>query len=197
MRIKNAIFLKSITYLRDSPDTTAPDFAFIGRSNVGKSSLINLLLGRKQLARISGKPGKTQTINFFLVNNAWHMVDLPGYGWAGVGKKKRQEWAGFVQEYLLKRERLYCLFILIDIRHEPQNIDLEFINWAGSNEIPFALVFTKSDKISKNKITPAISRYEKRLREDWEILPEFFVTSALNHTGRDEILSYIDTINSA
>jgi GTP-binding protein len=197
MRIKNAIFLKSITDLKDSPGTSAPDFAFIGRSNVGKSSLINLLLGRKQLARISGKPGKTQTINFFLVNNEWHMVDLPGYGWAGVGKKKRQEWAGFVQKYLLKRERLYCLFILIDIRHEPQDIDLEFINWAGSNEIPFALVFTKSDKISKNKVTEAISRYEKRLCEDWEILPEFFVSSALNHTGRKEILAYIDTINSA
>ena len=197
MRIKETIFLKSITDLNDCPVTAAHDFAFIGRSNVGKSSLINMLVERKQLAKTSSKPGKTQTINFFLVNNQWYLVDLPGYGWAGVSRDKKNEWIGFVRNYLLHREKLYCLFILIDIRHKPQDIDLEFINWAGINKVPFALVFTKSDKISKNKITTAVSHYKERLLMDWEILPEIFVTSVPNRSGREEILTYIDTINSA
>jgi len=197
MHIKNAVFLKSITELRDSPGTEAHDFAFIGRSNVGKSSLINMLVNKKQLAKTSGKPGKTQTINFFLINDWWHLVDLPGYGWAGVSKEKKTEWTGFVRNYLLKRQKLYCLFILIDIRHEPQNIDLEFINWVGMNEVPFALVFTKSDKISKNKVAVAVDNYKRKLLDDWETLPEIFVTSVPNRTGREEILAYIDKINSA
>ena len=175
----------------------AHDFAFIGRSNVGKSSLINMLVNKKQLAKTSGKPGKTQTINFFLINDKWHLVDLPGYGWAGVSKEKKIEWVAFVRDYLLKRENLYCLFILIDIRHDPQSIDLEFINWAGENKIPFALVFTKADKISKNKVDSAISSYKKRLLRDWESLPEIFVTSSLKHIGKEDILKFIDKINSA
>jgi len=196
MKIKSAVFLKSVTKLSDCPGSGAHDFAFIGRSNVGKSSLINALVNRKQLAKTSGKPGKTQTINFFLINDKWHLVDLPGYGWAGVSKEKKIEWIAFVRDYLQNRIDLYCLFILIDIRHKPQAIDLEFINWSGENRIPFALVFTKADKISKNKVDQAISVYRKRLKEDWEILPEIFVTSAVNRTGKEEILKYIETINS-
>jgi GTP-binding protein len=196
MIIKSAIFIKSITNLRDCPKTGAHDFAFIGRSNVGKSSLINMLVNKKQLAKTSGKPGKTQTINFFLINEQWHLVDLPGYGWAGVSKQKKTEWIGFVREYLLNRHHLYCLFILLDIRHPPQSIDLEFINWAGLKGIPFALVFTKSDKISKSKIDEAIKNYKLRLSKDWEKLPEIFVTSAPNHTGKDDLLTFIEKINS-
>lgn len=197
MQIKSATFLKSITNIKDCPKSLAHDFAFIGRSNVGKSSLINMLVNRKQLAKTSGKPGKTQTINFFLINDKWHLVDLPGYGWAGVSKEKKIEWVAFVRDYLLKRQNLYCLFILIDIRHEPQNIDLEFINWTGENRIPFALVFTKADKISKNKVESSIAKFKKRLLKDWESLPEIFQTSSLKHLGREEILDFIDKINSA
>jgi GTP-binding protein len=197
MLIKSATFLKSVTNIKDCPKSIAHDFAFIGRSNVGKSSLINMLVNRKQLAKTSGKPGKTQTINFFLINDKWHLVDLPGYGWAGVSKEKKIEWVAFVRDYLLKRENLFCLFILIDIRHEPQSIDLEFINWAGENRIPFALVFTKTDKISKNKVESSIAYYKKRLLRDWESLPDIFSTSALKHQGKEEILNFIDKINSA
>jgi len=196
MHIKEAAFLKSITKLKDCPKTEAHDFAFIGRSNVGKSSLINMLVNKKQLAKTSGKPGKTQTINFFLINNQWHLVDLPGYGWASVSKEKKIEWVEFVRDYLINRQKLYCLFILIDIRHDPQKIDLEFIHWAGMNGIPFALVFTKSDKISKNKVGTAIDIYKQRLLKDWEELPEIFITSVPGRTGKDEILRYIKKINS-
>lgn len=197
MQINNAVFLKSVTDLRDCPNTKAHDYAFIGRSNVGKSSLINMLVDRKKLAKTSGKPGKTQTINFFLINDQWHLVDLPGYGWAGVSKEKKLEWMNFVKDYLLHREQLYCVFILIDIRHEPQNIDLEFINWSGFNKIPFALVFTKSDKISKNKVNIAVENYRKKLLKDWESLPDIFITSAVDERGRGDILSFIEKINSA
>jgi GTP-binding protein len=196
MLIKSATFLKSITNIKDCPKSIAHDFAFIGRSNVGKSSLINMLVNRRQLAKTSGKPGKTQTINFFLINDRWHLVDLPGYGWAGVSKEKKIEWVAFVRDYLLKRENLYCLFILVDIRHKPQIIDLEFINWAGENRIPFALVFTKTDKISKNKVESSISNYKNRLLKDWESLPEIFITSSLKNNGKEEILNFIDKINS-
>lgn len=197
MLIKNATFLKSVTNIKDCPKSIAHDFAFIGRSNVGKSSLINMLVNRKQLAKTSGKPGKTQTINFFLINDRWHLVDLPGYGWAGVSKEKKIEWVAFVRDYLQKRQNLYCLFILVDIRHDPQSIDLEFINWAGENRIPFAIVFTKSDKISKSKIASSITKYKKRLLRDWESLPEIFITSSLKNNGKEEILNFIDKINSA
>lgn len=196
MLIKTATFLKSITNIKDCPKSGAHDFAFIGRSNVGKSSLINMLVNRKQLAKTSGKPGKTQTINFFLINDTWHLVDLPGYGWAGVSKEKKIEWVAFVRDYLLKRENLYCLFILIDIRHEPQSIDLEFINWVGENRIPFAIVFTKTDKISKGKIASSIAKYKNRLLRDWESLPEIFISSSMKHIGKEELLEFIDKINS-
>lgn len=196
MLIKSAKFLKSVTNIKDCPNSTAQDFAFIGRSNVGKSSLINMLANRKQLAKTSGKPGKTQTINFFLINDSWHVVDLPGYGWAGVSKEKKIEWVAFVGDYLLKRQNLYCLFILVDIRHEPQSIDLEFINWTGENRIPFAIVFTKSDKISKSKIASSIEKYKNRLLRDWESLPDIFITSSLKNNGKEEILNFIDKINS-
>ncbi len=196
MLIKNATFLKSVTNVKDCPKSIAHDFAFIGRSNVGKSSLINMLVNRKQLAKTSGKPGKTQTINFFLINDRWHLVDLPGYGWAGVSKEKKIEWVAFVRDYLLKRQNLYCLFILVDIRHDPQSIDLEFINWAGENRIPFAIVFTKSDKISKRKRAASIAKYKKRLLKDWESLPDIFITSSLKNNGKEEILNFIDKINS-
>jgi GTP-binding protein len=197
MIIKKAIFLKSITHIKDSPDSDAHDFAFIGRSNVGKSSLINMLVDKKQLAKTSGKPGKTQTINFFLINEQWHLVDLPGYGWASVSKKIKNEWIGFVRKYLLNRPELYCLFILIDIRHEPQSIDLEFINWAGANNIPIALVFTKADKVSKNKVSFIVNNYKKRLFMDWEKLPDIFITSVPDRVGKDDILDFIEKINSA
>jgi GTP-binding protein len=197
MIVKNAIFLKSITSFLDCPETGTHDFAFIGRSNVGKSSLINMLVNKKQLAKTSSKPGKTQTMNFFLINDKWHLVDLPGYGWAGVSKKKKTEWVEFVRDYLLNRHNLYCLFILLDIRHPPQNIDIEFINWTGENGLPIALVFTKSDKIPKTKIHTAIKTYKKRLFMDWEKLPEIFITSAVSQSGKEEILDYIDEINSA
>ena len=196
MLIKNATFLKSVTNVKDCPKSIAHDFAFIGRSNVGKSSLINMLVNRKQLAKTSGKPGKTQTINFFLINDRWHLVDLPGYGWAGVSKEKKIEWVAFVRDYLLKRQNLYCLFILVDIRHDPQSIDLEFINWAGENRIPFAIVFTKSDKISKRKRAASIAKDKKRLLKDWESLPDIFITSSLKNNGKEEILNFIDKINS-
>jgi len=196
MIIKSAVFIKSITKLRDCPNSGAHDFAFIGRSNVGKSSLINMLVNKRQLAKTSGKPGKTQTINYFLINGQWHLVDLPGYGWAGVSKQKKTEWIGFVREYLLKRHNLYCLFILLDIRHPPQSIDLEFIKWAGLEGIPFALIFTKSDKISKNKIDTAVENYKNQLLKEWEKLPDIFVTSSANHSGREELLNFIDKINS-
>lgn len=197
MNIKSAKYLKSATKLKDCPQDASPDFAFIGRSNVGKSSLINMLVGKKQLAKTSGRPGKTQTINFFLINGKWHLVDLPGYGWAGVSKDKKKEWSGFVRDYLLNRVNLYCLFILVDIRHEPQKIDLEFIFWAGSNQIPVGIVFTKADKISKNKIDLAVNRYKNRLQEDWETIPALFVTSSRDQRGRNELLEYIISINSA
>ena len=196
MHIKSAVFLKSVTNVRDCPNTKAHDYAFIGRSNVGKSSLINMIVDRKKLAKTSGRPGKTQTINFFLINDKWHLVDLPGYGWAGVSKERKLEWMGFVKDYLLQREQLFCLFILIDIRHKPQNIDLEFINWSGTNGIPCALVFTKTDKVSKSKAQIAVENYRKRLFMEWASLPEIFVTSAIEKIGREEILSFIKKINS-
>ena len=195
MKIKTAEFIKSITQLKDSPKSPIPEFAFIGRSNVGKSSLINMLVKRKQLAKVSGKPGKTQLINFFLINDSWHLVDLPGYGWAKVSKAKKLEWKGFVNNYLIKRENLYCLFILIDIRLDPQAIDLEFINWAGINKIPFGLIFTKADKISSNKAKMAVEGYKNVLSKNWEQLPEMMVSSAVNQAGRKDILDFIDSIN--
>lgn len=194
MLVKEAEFIKSASQVNQCPDSKLPEYAFIGRSNVGKSSLINMLTGRKKLAKTSAKPGKTQLINHFLINQQWHLVDLPGYGWAKVSKSKRADWGDMIEDYLLKRPQLVCLFILIDSRIPPQEIDLSFMEWAGVNQIPFVMVFTKVDKQSINKTEKAIAAYRKTMKKTWEELPPMFVTSSIDNTGKDEILNYIHEI---
>ncbi len=196
MEITSAEFIISNTDYRKCPEPTLPEYAFIGRSNVGKSSLINMLTNNQKLAKVSGKPGKTQTINHFLINKNWYLVDLPGYGYAQTTKKERQTWQSFISEYICKRENLYCLFILIDCRHEPQAIDLKFITWAGTQGIPISLIFTKTDKLSKTALKTNIDFYKQRLLEDWEELPPCFCTSSEKHIGRDELLDFIASCNS-
>lgn len=191
MEITQAEFVSSYADVRKCPAPDKPEFAFIGRSNVGKSSLLNMLTQRKQLAKTSVKPGKTQTINHFIINNKWYLVDLPGYGYASVSKDKRAGFGKIIEQYVLKRENLYCLFILIDSRLEPQKIDLEFIHWSGSQEIPIALVFTKADKLKKNELQKNLSRYESTLLQTWQELPPIVVTSATEKTGRSELLTFI------
>lgn len=195
MIIKSAEFVISNTDVNKCPASTLPEYAFIGRSNVGKSSLINMLSQRKGLAMTSQKPGKTQLINHFLINNEWHLVDLPGYGFARVGQSNRERLKSIIEDYILEREQLTNLFILLDCRHEPQKIDLEFIEWAGENGVPFALVFTKADKLSKGKLASNIETYKQTLLESWEELPPIFITSSEAKEGRDELLNYIEDIN--
>ena len=195
MIIKSAEFVISNTDVKKCPASTLPEYAFIGRSNVGKSSLINMLTQRKGLAMTSQKPGKTQLINHFLINNEWHLVDLPGYGFARVGQSNRERLKSIIEDYILEREQLTNLFILLDCRHEPQKIDLEFIEWAGENGVPFALVFTKADKLSKGKLASNIEVYKQTLLESWEELPPIFITSSEAKEGRDELLNYIKDIN--
>lgn len=195
MIIKSAEFVISNTDVNKCPTSTLPEYAFIGRSNVGKSSLINMLSQRKGLAMTSQKPGKTQLINHFLINNEWHLVDLPGYGFARVGQSNRERLKSIIEDYILEREQLTNLFILLDCRHEPQKIDLEFIEWAGENGVPFALVFTKADKLSKGKLASNIEAYKQTLLESWEELPPIFITSSEAKEGRDELLNYIEDIN--
>ena len=195
MIIKSAEFVISNTDVNKCPASTLPEYAFIGRSNVGKSSLINMLTQRKGLAMTSQKPGKTQLINHFLINNEWHLVDLPGYGFARVGQSNRERLKSIIEDYILEREQLTNLFILLDCRHEPQKIDLEFIEWAGENGVPFALVFTKADKLSKGKLANNIEAYKQTLLESWEELPPIFITSSEAKEGRDELLNYIEDIN--
>lgn len=195
MIIKSAEFVISNTDVKKCPASTLPEYAFIGRSNVGKSSLINMLSQRKGLAMTSQKPGKTQLINHFLINNEWHLVDLPGYGFARVGQSNRERLKSIIEDYILEREQLTNLFILLDCRHEPQKIDLEFIEWAGENGVPFALVFTKADKLSKGKLASNIEVYKQTLLESWEELPPIFITSSEAKEGRDELLNYIEDIN--
>lgn len=195
MIIKSAEFVISNTDVNKCPASTLPEYAFIGRSNVGKSSLINMLSQRKGLAMTSQKPGKTQLINHFLINNEWHLVDLPGYGFARVGQSNRERLKSIIEDYILEREQLTNLFILLDCRHEPQKIDLEFIEWAGENGIPFALVFTKADKLSKGKLASNIEAYKQTLLESWEELPPIFITSSEAKEGREELLNYIEDIN--
>ncbi len=197
MDVKSAVFVTSSTDYKKCPQPDKPEYAFIGRSNVGKSSLINMLTNRLKLAKVSSQPGKTQTINHFLINNQWYLVDLPGYGYAKTGKKMRETWASFINGYILNRENLYCLFILIDSRHEPLAIDMEFITWAGTNQVPLALVFTKSDKLSARQLEEKITIYQERLLEVWEELPPIFVTSSEKVQGRDEILEFIAEANRA
>ena len=195
MIIKSAEFVISNTDVKKCPASTLPEYAFIGRSNVGKSSLINMLTQRKGLAMTSQKPGKTQLINHFLINNEWYLVDLPGYGFARVGQSNRERLKSIIEDYILEREQLTNLFILLDCRHEPQKIDLEFIEWAGENGVPFALVFTKADKLSKGKLASNIEAYKQTLSESWEELPPIFITSSEAKEGRDELLNYIEDIN--
>ena len=178
------------------PAPTLPEYAFIGRSNVGKSSLINMLTDRKKLAKISGRPGKTQLINHFLINENWYLVDLPGYGYASTSKKNRKAWQQFIEKYLRERQNLLCTFVLIDSRHDPQRIDLEFMEWMAVNELPFVLVFTKGDKHSKTALKRQIASYEKKLGESWEELPPRFVTSGESGLGREDVLAYIAEVNT-
>lgn len=195
MIIKSAEFVISNTDVRKCPEGSLSEYAFIGRSNVGKSSLINMLTAHKGLAMTSQKPGKTQLINHFLINKEWYLVDLPGYGYARLGLKNREQLKTIIEDYILERPQLVNLFILLDCRHEPQKIDLEFISWAGENGVPFALVFTKSDKISKGRLAQNIEVYKEKLLETWEELPPIFVTSSEHREGREELLEYIDSIN--
>ncbi len=197
MKIKQANFSKSSQSITECPRPDRHEYAFIGRSNVGKSSLINALTNRKSLAKTSGVPGKTQLINHFEIDNKWYLVDLPGYGWAKVSKSEKNKWGKFIEEYLLNRESLVCIFLLIDIRHEPQKIDLEFIEWLGTNQKAFCIVFTKSDKLSKNKVSQSVNFYKNELKKTWEELPKSFITSSVDLNGKDEILSYISELNDS
>lgn len=197
MIIQQAKFEKSSPTYRLCPETKLPEYAFIGRSNVGKSSLINMITGFGKLAKISGTPGKTQLINHFLINEAWYLVDLPGYGFAKISKKIREKWQTIIEEYLTRRQNLVNTFILIDSRHEPQNSDMEFIRWFGEQGLPFALVFTKSDKLGVNKLKANLQTYQKSLLEEWEELPFSVVSSAKTKSGQIEILNFIDEMNNA
>ncbi|ARS34027.1 ribosome biogenesis GTP-binding protein YihA/YsxC [Pontibacter actiniarum] len=196
MIIKEAKFLMSNTKVEACPTPDKPEYAFIGRSNVGKSSLINMLTEQKKLAKTSSQPGKTQLINHFLINNEWYLVDLPGYGYAKVSKSSREEWRRMINFYFQKRENLTCVFVLVDARHEPLQPDLDFINHLGTMGVPFVIVFTKVDKQSALKTDSTIAAYERKLRETWEELPQMFRTSAEKQMGRDEILNFIDEVNA-
>ena len=196
MKINTAEFIISNSEVSKCPLERIPEYAFIGRSNVGKSSLINMLTNHKNLAKTSGKPGKTQLINHFKINNNWFLVDLPGYGYARVSKKTKEVFQQFITDYFEKREQLVCAFVLIDIRHEAQQIDLEFIEYLGETEVPFCIVFTKADKISKTKIESHVSAYRKQLlANNWEEMPQHFVTSATESTGKENVLQFIDEVN--
>ena len=195
--VKTATYVISSPDVKDCPQTTLPEYAFIGRSNVGKSSLINMLCHNPKLAKTSQKPGKTLLINHFLINGEWHLVDLPGYGYAQAGQKQREALKTMIERYCLYREQLVCLFVLIDCRHEPQKIDLEFINWLGENGVPFALVFTKGDKLGKVRLKENVEAYKTRMLEEWEELPPVFVTSAETKLGGEELTAYIEELNDS
>tara|TARA_A200000113_G_C8870213_1_gene356313 strand:- start:2811 stop:3416 length:606 start_codon:yes stop_codon:yes gene_type:complete len=197
MDIKSASFLVSNTTFKKCPMDGKPEFAFIGRSNVGKSSLINMITGKKKLAKTSSTPGKTQLINHFEINEDWYLVDLPGYGYAKASKKSRQSWEVFITEYLLHRESLMTTFVLIDARLPPQKIDLEFMNWCGGKGIPFSLVFTKTDKLSSSALQKNLTGYKKEILKFWDELPPVFVTSSESKFGREPLLNYIDVILKA
>ena len=195
MNIANAEFVVSNTNVDLCPKSSLPEYAFIGRSNVGKSSLINMLCNRKKLAKTSSKPGKTQLINHFLINNEWHLVDLPGYGYARASKTQKKTFQKFIIDYFNRRKEHVSAFLLIDIRHEPQPIDLDFLRWLGENYIPFSIVFTKADKIKEKEIKKKVSDYLKVLEHDWESLPQYFITSSEKRLGKDSLLNYIQEIN--
>ena len=195
MEIKSAEFVISNTDVKKCPAGNFPEYAFIGRSNVGKSSLINMLTGKKGLAMTSQKPGKTLLINHFIINNNWFLVDLPGYGFAQRGKEGRQNIQRIIEDYILEREQLTNLFVLIDCRHEAQKIDLEFMEWLGENGVPFSIIFTKADKLKGGRLKMNINNYLRELSKEWEELPPYFVSSSENRTGRTEILDYIENIS--
>jgi len=195
--IRYANFVVSSPDVGQCPKSELPEYAFIGRSNVGKSSLINALCHNPKLAKTSQKPGKTLLINHFLIDNAWHLVDLPGYGFAQAGKTQREKLRRMIERYCLLREELTNLFVLIDCRHEPQKIDLEFMNWLGEQGVPFSIVFTKADKLGKDRLAANIEAYKQTLLETWEELPPIFVTSSEKNTGTEELLDYIEKINSS
>ncbi|HPA86411.1 MAG TPA: ribosome biogenesis GTP-binding protein YihA/YsxC [Bacteroidales bacterium] len=197
MIIHSATYLQSSPSLKECPDPLKPEFGFIGRSNVGKSSLINMLTGYSHLARTSGSPGKTRSINHYLVNGSWFLVDLPGYGYARVPVTMREKWIKRTEEYILGRENLICLFVLIDSRHNPQKSDIEFMEFLGINQVPFARIFTKSDKISSAVLKKTIDSYDREMLRTWESLPPSFTTSAVDRRGREDILDFIgETLNN-
>ena len=195
MNIKSATYIGSKPSVEQCPADKKAEYAFIGRSNVGKSSLINALTLRKNLALTSSTPGKTMCINHFLINDEWYLVDLPGYGYAKRSKKAVDKFQKMISDYVLKREQLICLFVLIDIRHEAQKVDLAFLNFLGSNGVPFAIVFTKADKLATTKVKTTAAKYMEVLKEEWEELPPYFITSSASKLGREELLAYIDDIN--
>lgn len=197
MEIKSAEFIISNTQIEKCPQDNLPEYAFIGRSNVGKSSLINMLTSKPKLAMTSATPGKTLLINHFLVNKQWYLVDLPGYGYAQRGKKQQAKIAQIIENYVLNRMQLTCLFVLIDSRHEPQKIDLEFIEWLGENGVPFALIFTKTDKLGPMRLRENVKQYLTKLEEQWEELPPYFLTSSEKKVGKTEVLDYIESINKS
>lgn len=195
MEIKEARFIISNTDVKRCPSPDKPEYAFIGRSNVGKSSLINMLVNRRSLAKISGKPGKTRLINHFLINDQWYLVDLPGYGYASIAVKEKKKWEKFIRQYILCRENLYCLFVLIDSRHKPQAVDMEFMKWLGLKEIPFSIVFTKIDKLKPVELENNLEIYKKEMLKRWKSMPPYFVSSAKTYEGRADILDYIQRLN--
>ena len=196
MLIKSAKFVVSNQKVSKCPNSSLPEYAFIGRSNVGKSSLINMLTNQKRLAKTSGKPGKTQLINHFIINNQWYLVDLPGYGYARVSKNEKKTFQKYISQYFKERKQLVCAFVLIDVRHKPQKIDLKFMQWLSENEIAFSIIFTKSDKQKLNVVEENIINYKKVMKETWEEMPDYFVTSSTKYIGKEILLNYIEKINS-
>ncbi len=197
MKIKSAEFVISNSLVSKCPKERIPEYAFIGRSNVGKSSLINMLTNKKSLAKTSGRPGKTQLINHFIINKEWFLVDLPGYGYARVSKKSKKTFQKFITDYFEKREQMICAFVLVDCRHEPQKVDLEFMEWLGINQVPFNIIFTKADKLKPEALKRNIKNYQQILLKTWEELPECFVTSSSNYKGKEELLDYIQNLNNS
>jgi len=195
MKINQAEFITSSTKIEQCPQPDKPEYAFIGRSNVGKSSLINMLTGRRKLVKVSGSPGKTITINHFLINENWYLVDLPGFGYAKRSKSERAKWEKMIRNYILKRTNLLNVFLLVDARHEPQKLDIDFMEWLGASQVPFVIVFTKEDKLKKMQLENNLAAYKKRLLINWEELPRIFVASSKSSLGKDEILDFIDETN--
>ena len=197
MNVANAEFVVSNTNVEQCPKTKLPEYAFIGRSNVGKSSLINMLCNKKKLAKTSSRPGKTQLINHFLINKQWYLVDLPGYGYARTSNAQKKTFQKFITDYLIKRKELISTFLLIDLRHKPQPLDLKYMRWLGKNLIPFSIIFTKADKLKEVEINEHILKYLNDIRKDWDEIPQHFITSSEKKIGKSELLNYIDEINKS